>query len=136
MIKEWINFRVTDTRIGIEKDKFKTLFNSFTQSSSSTTRLYGGSGLGLAISKHFIENIGGNIKIESVFGEGSTFILKLPFNNSKCKERTQNKKTTISYIRKITRRICIFDNIFHFNSRINSALNSDYSFPSPKKQLT
>jgi len=85
--KEWINFRVTDTGIGIEKDKFKILFNSFTQANSSTTRLYGGTGLGLAISKHFIENMGGNIKIESVLGEGSTFILKLPFNNLKCKER-------------------------------------------------
>jgi signal transduction histidine kinase len=83
--KEWINFKVTDSGIGIEKNKIKTLFNSFTQASSSITRLYGGTGLGLAISKHFIEKMGGNIKVESIFGEGSTFILKLPFSNLKCK---------------------------------------------------
>ena len=83
--KEWINFKVTDSGIGIEKDKIKTLFNSFTQASSSITRLYGGTGLGLTISKQFIENMGGNIKLESVFGEGSTFILRLPFSNLKCK---------------------------------------------------
>ena len=82
---DWINFKVTDTGIGIKKDKIKTLFDSFTQASSSITRLYGGTGLGLAISKHFIDNMDGKILIESVFGEGTTFIVQLPLINSRCK---------------------------------------------------
>ncbi len=82
--EEWIFFKVTDSGIGIEKDKIGTLFNSFTQATNSTTRLYGGTGLGLAISKYFIENMDGIISVESVFGQGSTFTIKLPVNNTKC----------------------------------------------------
>lgn len=81
--KEYINFKVSDTGIGIASDKIKLLFNSFTQASSSITRLYGGTGLGLAISKHFIEDMGGKITIKSVLGEGSTFTIQLPVDNSK-----------------------------------------------------
>lgn len=82
--KDWMFFKVTDSGIGIEKDKIEILFNSFTQATNSTTRLYGGTGLGLAISKYFIENMDGIISVESIFGQGSTFTIKLPFNNKKC----------------------------------------------------
>ncbi len=74
-----IEFSVKDSGIGIPKDKLDKLFKSFSQVDSSTTRKYGGTGLGLAISQKLIELMGGEIEVESVINEGTTFsfILKL-----------------------------------------------------------
>ena len=66
-------FLVTDTGIGIAEDKIEHIFESFSQASSSDTRRYGGTGLGLTIAKHLVELMGGNIKVESKTGSGTTF---------------------------------------------------------------
>jgi len=66
-------FKVRDTGVGVRADRTETIFEMFEQADSSTTREFGGSGLGLAISRRIVKKMGGEIWVESVEGEGSTF---------------------------------------------------------------
>lgn len=75
---DWIIFRVIDQGIGIPSEQIKRLFQPFSQGDASSTRRYGGSGLGLAITRQFCEIMGGDITVESQFGKGSIFSMRLP----------------------------------------------------------
>jgi PAS domain S-box-containing protein len=68
-----LKFSVRDTGIGIPKDKQDRIFEVFSQADSSTTRRFGGTGLGLTISSRIVEKMGGELKVESEEGKGSTF---------------------------------------------------------------
>ena len=69
-----LEFSVRDTGIGIAASDCAKLFQPFTQLDSSTVRRFGGAGLGLAISRHLVRMMGGDIRVESEVGRGSTFI--------------------------------------------------------------
>jgi PAS domain S-box-containing protein len=72
-----VEFRVTDTGIGIPADKQAEMFDGFTQAYADTTRQFGGTGLGLSISRALVEQMGGTLLVESAPGVGSTFAFAL-----------------------------------------------------------
>jgi len=73
-----VTFSVSDTGIGMTAEQLGRLFEAFSQAEASTRSRYGGTGLGLAISRHFCRLMGGDLTVESAYGQGSTFTVRLP----------------------------------------------------------
>lgn len=80
---------VKDTGIGISRNKIDSIFDSFTQAQSDTTRKFGGTGLGLAICKNLVEMQGGKIEVASEFGKGSVFTFSLSYEIGQQQELTK-----------------------------------------------
>jgi len=76
--REMIEFRVSDTGIGMSKEELKRVFEPFIQADASTTRIYGGTGLGLTVTQNYCHLMGGSISVESTPGVGTTFTMLLP----------------------------------------------------------
>jgi signal transduction histidine kinase len=80
--REYLDWRVRDTGIGIAEENFGRLFQPFSQVDSAATRKFGGTGLGLAISQRLCAMMGGQISVESKPGEGSVFTIQIPLNST------------------------------------------------------
>jgi adenylate cyclase len=76
--RDWVEFAVADTGIGLTAEQQAKLFQEFTQADSLTARRYGGTGLGLAISRKLARMMGGDVTVTSEPGKGSVFTVRLP----------------------------------------------------------
>jgi len=76
--RDWVEFAVADTGIGMTAEQQAKLFQDFTQADSLTARRYGGTGLGLALSRKLARMMGGDVTVTSELGKGSVFSVRLP----------------------------------------------------------
>ncbi len=101
--KTTIEFTLTDTGIGIPKNKLEHIFDNFEQASTEISRLYGGTGLGLAIVKQLVEHQGGTLIVKSEEGKGSTFGFIMDFDKFCVETPTEieNTENTIERLENI-----------------------------------
>jgi signal transduction histidine kinase len=76
--RDWIEFSVADTGIGMTAEQQAKLFEEFTQADASTAQRFGGTGLGLAITRKLARMMGGDVTVTSDPGKGSVFTVRLP----------------------------------------------------------
>jgi len=91
-----LNCAITDTGIGIQEEQQKLLFESFSQVDAATTRKYGGTGLGLAITRRLCLLMGGNVDVNSIYGEGSTFSFSIQLKPCVDQETLQSQSADLS----------------------------------------
>lgn len=107
-----LSIKVTDTGIGLTEQEQNTLFKAFSQADATTTRQFGGTGLGLAISKRLVEQMGGDIGVESEPNKGSTFWFTLTTQPYPCEpfkhDERLNSKHVLLYEENKKTRLCLY----------------------------
>lgn len=93
-----LDFSIIDSGIGISKEHLEHIFDPFRQAEYDTFKKYGGSGLGLSIVKQIVDNLKGNIQVNSKLGIGTTFNFQLPYScgSDKSKEKNQQYQANIN----------------------------------------
>jgi CheY-like chemotaxis protein len=124
--KVTIKFSVTDTGIGIPKNKIDTIFENFQQASSGTSRLFGGTGLGLAIVKQLVEPQGGTITVKSKLEEGSTFSFVLDFPKTNADAEVETAMVELDTENKDIRILVVED--MALNQLLMKTLLDDFGF--------
>jgi signal transduction histidine kinase len=99
---DWIRICIEDNGIGITADNVQKLFKDFNQAEASTSTKYGGTGLGLALSQSLCRMMGGAITVESTYGRGSRFTIRVPAYIED-EEASQRKRATASSERRVLR---------------------------------
>ena len=107
--KATIHFEITDTGIGIPEDKLHSVFDSFSQGSIEVNRKYGGTGLGLTIVKKLTKILGGQIKLKSTVGKGSTFSFHLLFEISTQPSRIEIKPKADDQAKLLNKKILLVE---------------------------
>ncbi|HEY1195528.1 hybrid sensor histidine kinase/response regulator [Flavobacterium sp.] len=128
---------IQDTGIGIEKDNQKLVFEEFAQANENIEKKYGGTGLGLSICQKIISILGGNLKLESIFGKGSTFTIQLPLLFDTSQPTLNETKKTFKNTKKQT--FIVVDDDINLLNLTSGVLKQEqhqvFSFNNPTKAL-
>ena len=89
--------RVSDSGIGIKPQNLDVIFEEFRQVDQSRTREYGGTGLGLSITRKLVSLLGGDLSVESEYGHGTTFVVKLPLNGTGADKQTLHTAVDVAH---------------------------------------
>ncbi len=92
--RQLLSICVSDTGIGIPKNKVEKIFEDFTQAEDDTTRTFGGTGLGLSIAKQLTHLMNGQLSVTSVEGKGSSFTIEIPIQEGTIKGKTVSQQCT------------------------------------------
>ena len=110
-----LRFDFMDSGIGIRKEDQRELFNAFKQFDEERNRKIGGTGLGLSISMYLVKAMGGSISMESVYGEGSTFSVRVPLTPGDPKQLAERNKKPENFIAPSAKVLVVDDNEVNLN---------------------
>ena len=109
--KALVEFIVSDTGVGINEEKIKSIFEPFVQASTDTARKYGGTGLGLSICKNLVEMQGGTIEVQSVSGQGTNFKFAIPYKTGSPLQLKEDVKIEMTFRNNEKKKILIAEDV-------------------------